>query len=489
MSVFMSVLDFFRRDRRGNVAVIFALSAIPILGATGVAVDYGRSTMAQARLTDILDAAVLAVGAKPTMDDTAAQTMITDWVNAQLGASATIQDWKIDSFTQSNGKITVTASATVPATITKLLGFETMPISVLSEAIRSINKLELALVLDTTASMNQPNTKMSGLKTAATTLVNKVTADAKADVKIAVVPYGQYVNIGVANRNQPWVSVPADYSTTKPPYCDADITSATICDASTSTKSTCYNDGIPYSCTKTTCTQSHVETYNPPKPGKCYPEKTTNYTFSGCIGSPAYPDNVKDDNPARVYPGYLNLSCTKTLVPLTTDYTAVKNTINSLTPSDPYTYLPSGLAWGFNALSAAVPLTEAAAYDATGRNLNPSKAIVLMTDGFNTVTRNTTTNKSNANFGKHDQSTAPKIATQANTWTAELCANIKAKNIEIYTVAYQLDSSLTGATEAKDMLKACASSANNFYDAADSAQLLAAFGQIAEDLNNLRLTR
>lgn len=469
--------------------MIFGLAAIPVVAATGVAIDYGRTAMAHSHLTDTLDAAVLAVGSKPAMTDAAATTLVNDWLSAKLADDSTIKDWKIDSLTQKDGKVTVTASANVPTTLTNIIGVANMPISVLSEAIRSVNKLELALVLDTTASMNQPNTKMSGLKTAATSLVNKVTADAKADVKIAVVPYGQYVNIGVANRNQPWVSVPADYSTTKDAYCDPDIKSATICDASTSTKSTCYNDGIPYSCTKTTCTQSHVETYDPPKPGKCYPAKTTNYTFSGCIGSPAYPDNVKDDNPARVYPGYLNLTCTKTFVPLTNNFTTVKNTINSLTPSDPYTYLPSGLAWGFNALSSAVPLTEAAAYDSTGRNLNPAKALVLMTDGFNTVTRNPTTNKSNANFGKHDQSTAPKIATQANTWTAELCANIKAKNIEVYTVAYQLDSSLTGATEAKDMLKACASSANNFYDAADSAQLLAAFGQIAEDLNNLRLTR
>ncbi len=477
----MSVLQSFRRDRRGNVAVIFALAAIPILGATGVAIDYGRSAMAQARLTDILDAAVLAVGSKPAMADDAAKTMVTDWVNSQLGNSATIQNWQITSFTQASGKITVTASATVPTTITKLLGFDTMPISTLSEAIRSINKLEVALVLDTTSSMNNPSTKMSGLRTAATNLVTKITADPKADVKIAVIPYDNYVNIGVANRNQPWVRVPADYSTSS---C---VTSATVCDTSTTTTTSCvkYNDGIPYTttCSTSTCTASHVVTYNPPK---C---TTTNYKFNGCLGSPAYPDNVRDDNPSRVYPGIMNATCTSQLVPLTNDVTAVKAKITALTAVTAYTYLPSGLAWGFNALSPDVPLTEAAAYDSTGRNLNPTKALVLMTDGFNTVTRNTTTSITSLNFGKHDQVASPKIATQANTWTAELCTNIKAKNIKVYTVAYQVDNTLVGAPEAKAMLQACATDANSYFDATDSTALIAAFGQIAEDMNNLRLTR
>ena len=493
----MSILNSLRRDRRGNVAVTFALAIIPLLGAAGVAIDYGRASLAKARMTEAVDAALLAVGSKPTMSDDAAKTMITNWVNAQL-KDQTIGSWEITSFKQDSGKIDLTVAGDVPTTIASLLGVQSLPIGVSSQAVRSINKLEVALVLDTTASMNQPATKMTSLKQAATDLVTKITADPKADVKIAVIPYGQYVNIGVANRNQPWVSVPADYSTTKDAYCDPDITSATICDKSTTTKTSCvkYSDGVPYTttCSTTTCTASHVETYDPPKKGTCYAAKTTNYTFSGCVGSPNYPDNVSDDNAARVYPGYLNLTCNSEMIPLTNDVSKVKTTIKNLTTKD-NTYIPSGLAWGFNALSPAVPLTEAAAYDPTGRNLNPSKALVLMTDGFNTMLRNTTTNKTSTSFGRHDKSPGTnadgsvKIPTQTNTWTAELCTNIKKKNIEVFTVAYTLDSSIPGAPEAKQMLKDCASSPDNFFDAADSAQLLAAFSQIAEDMNNLRLSR
>jgi Flp pilus assembly protein TadG len=493
----MWFFDFFRRDRRGNVAVTFALAAIPLLGATGAAVDYGRASVAKSRMADALDSALIAVGSKSAMSDDAAKAMITDWVNTQL-KDQTIGSWKIASFSQDGGKIDVTVSGTVPTTVASILGISSLPIAVASQAVRSINKLEVALVLDTTASMNQPATKMSSLKQAATDLVTKITADPKADVKIAVIPYGQYVNIGVANRKQPWVSVPDDYNTTKDAYCDPDVTSATVCDKSTTTKTSCtkYSDGVPYTttCSTTTCTASHTVTYDPPKKGTCYAAKTTPHVFSGCVGSPNYPDNVTDDNASRVYPGYIDLTCNSTMIPLTTNVATVKSTISGLTAKD-NTYIPSGLAWGFNALSSAVPLTEAAAYDSSGRNINPSKALVLMTDGFNTVLRNTTTNKTSTSFGRHDKSPgtnsdgSTKIATQTNTWTTELCNNIKAKNIEVFTVAYALDSSISGATEAKTMLKNCASNDGNFYDAADSAALLAAFSQIAEDMNNLRLSK
>jgi Flp pilus assembly protein TadG len=493
----MSLLSLLRRDRRGNVALTFALAAVPLFGAIGVAIDYGRATVARSRMADALDAAVLAVGSKPAMSDDAAKTMIKNWVDNQL-QNQTIGTWQVDTVSQANGKIDVTVSGSVPTTIASVIGFDSVPISVSSEAVRSVNKLEVALVLDTTLSMSQPASKLASLKTAANNLVTKITADPTADVKIAVIPYGQYVNVGVSNRSQPWISVPADYTSTTDAYCDPDITSETICDKKTTTTVACTQnkDGVVINttCSSTTCTQSHTVTYSPPKPGACHAATSTPHTFYGCVGSPNYPDNVRDDNPARVYPGYLDLKCNSEMIPLTTDVTKVKSTINGLTAKD-NTYIPAGLDWGFNILSPAVPITNAAAYDTSGRNLNPSKVLVLMTDGFNTMLRNTTTNKSSTSFGRHDKSPGTnsdgslKPATQTNTWTTELCTNIKAQNIEIFTVAYTLDDSIPGATDAKAMLKDCASSSDNFFDATDSDALLAAFSTIADDMNNLRLAR
>ena len=48
-----------RGDRRANVALIFGLSAVPLFGAVGLAVDYGGATAAKSRLDTALDAAAL----------------------------------------------------------------------------------------------------------------------------------------------------------------------------------------------------------------------------------------------------------------------------------------------------------------------------------------------------------------------------------------------------------------------------------------------
>ncbi len=51
----------FGRARSGQVAIVFALMSLPILFATGAAVDYGRRNAAKAQLDAAIDGAVLAV--------------------------------------------------------------------------------------------------------------------------------------------------------------------------------------------------------------------------------------------------------------------------------------------------------------------------------------------------------------------------------------------------------------------------------------------
>ncbi len=50
--------------REGSVAIIFALCAIPIFIAAGMAVDIGRAYAVKVRLGAALDAAALAVGSE-----------------------------------------------------------------------------------------------------------------------------------------------------------------------------------------------------------------------------------------------------------------------------------------------------------------------------------------------------------------------------------------------------------------------------------------
>ena len=135
-------------------------------------------------------------------------------------------------------------------------------------------------------------------------------------------------------------------------------------------------------------------------------------------------------------------------------------------------------------LSPAQPMTEGGAYDTAGPNRKPRKVLILMTDGANTKLMRAT--GAAATLGMHDISpVSPARAVQADTYTAELCTNIKAQKIEVYAVAFDIGTDVI----ARNMVKACATDDKHFYDAADSAALTAAFAAIAASLQALHLTK
>lgn len=60
MRSFSSLLNRFRRDRRGNIAVIFGIACIPLISAVGCAIDYSEATRMKAKLQSAADAAAVA---------------------------------------------------------------------------------------------------------------------------------------------------------------------------------------------------------------------------------------------------------------------------------------------------------------------------------------------------------------------------------------------------------------------------------------------
>ena len=475
-----ALIGRYLRDRRGVTALTFALSSMVLLGATFAAIDASRVSSARSELQDGLDAAILAAGIKNSTDSIVVNKVGSDFIKAQLSTNPNLQNLTVN-FTLGPKTITGTASADVDPVFMDLFTGSLVKLTANSEVVRGQDQtIELALVLDTTGSM--AGTKITTLKTAATSLVTKLFSGNATGVKIGVVPFANYVNVGVASRNQPWATVPADYSVTTP----AKTTTTTpSCDKTTciyeNYSCTKYNDGVPYNavCTRTlSCTTVKLN----PCPGPVTtttPAYTSNYTFRGCYGSPNYPQNVRDKDLGRKYPGFLNLNCSKQITPLTSTAATVTTAIAALTASDE-TYIPAGLAWGFNMLSQIQPLTDAAAYDTTGPNMKPRKVLILMTDGANTKLMN----KGN---GAHDGSVvAPARAVEADNWTAELCTYMKAEKIEIYTVAFEIP---VGDNISRDMVRNCATNAAHYYEATDSVALIAAFEAIGASLQSLRISK
>ncbi len=193
-------------------------------------------------------------------------------------------------------------------------------------------------------------------------------------------------------------------------------------------------------------------------------------SWSGCVGSRAYPYNVQDGNYDLVkVPGVNGAVCPAALLPLTQDKAALKKAINDLAASG-WTYIPSGTMWAWSMLSPQAPLTEAVDYGAL-KDVNGTKALLIMTDGDNTRAPDYPTHNST------DKSLADSL-------TKELCKNVKAEKIIVYTVAFEV----TDPT-IKAILRDCATSPGYYFDAKDSKSLTAAFNAIAASLRNISLSR
>lgn len=61
-----SLINRFIRDRRGNVVILFALTLIPMIGLTGLAIDYAMALRAKTVLDASTDSAVLAAATEAT---------------------------------------------------------------------------------------------------------------------------------------------------------------------------------------------------------------------------------------------------------------------------------------------------------------------------------------------------------------------------------------------------------------------------------------
>jgi Flp pilus assembly protein TadG len=76
----------FIRNERGNVAMIFAVSLVPLLGFVGAAIDYSRTTSARSSMKVALDSAALMVskdlGSNPAMSATEISAKATSYFNA-----------------------------------------------------------------------------------------------------------------------------------------------------------------------------------------------------------------------------------------------------------------------------------------------------------------------------------------------------------------------------------------------------------------------
>ncbi|HQF30438.1 MAG TPA: pilus assembly protein, partial [Hyphomicrobiales bacterium] len=200
-------LEAFGRNEKGSVAIIFALSLIPVLGVSGIAVDYSRLHVGRSSLQDVVDGAAVAIARYPgTLTKSEAKKLARQYVKAHL-QEENVTLGKVD-VSLTDTAISVTGSISMPTTFMGLFGYKTMETAALGEVVwSSAMHYEIALVLDNTGSME--GTKMTELKKAANTFIDLVTQRVpdKDNLKIGVVPFSTFVNVGKGYKDASWIDV------------------------------------------------------------------------------------------------------------------------------------------------------------------------------------------------------------------------------------------------------------------------------------------
>ncbi len=456
-------LKNFLPDVKGSIAPIFAIALIPIVLSAGAAIDYSRMAKDSAAMQNAIDSAVLAGGRDMlSLSKAKIKQEVRKYLKANLEPRLYAQIDKLKIKVKKSKKtLTANVEGASPTTLMNVIGRSELKYNITASTIAASGAIEVVLVLDNTYSMSVDN-KLVDLKAAASNFVTQLMAANKYEnvVRIGIVPFSQYVNVGLDNRKASWLSVADDSSTTvNRCYKSRKVLSKYGC-----VNKTGYNDGVPYTY------QQCKYTYGPPV--KICGPSTSSYTWKGCVGSRKQPWNLKDARPNRRVPGLLNQNCPSRLTELTYSESKLTSQIKAMVATGE-TYIPAGLMWGLRVISNKQPFNQGVTYG-QAKKKNVKKVIVLMTDGENQ--RSAQLPGSAQHWGKN--------LSQANQWTTDACNEIKGNKISLYTVTF--GPSIPNA--ARELIRNCATSTSQYFHAASGTDLKSAFQDILDDLNKLRLT-
>ena len=229
----------FLANTAGNTSMVFMMTLLPCAGFVGMMTDYGRSFVVKQEITTALDAAAL-VGGR-TFDQTGNMAQSAQAAKVYFSKSlpryikASLSSVKTDA----KGNVTMSAGANMKPMFLPLVGINNIEIksSVKSLAADSSSgngnlagkNVEVALVMDVTGSMGQ-NNKLINAKTAAKDLINillPASGVGARSVRISVVPFSQYVNIG------PFVNAATGNVPTQPVVTNGTPVTKTVCNYTT----------------------------------------------------------------------------------------------------------------------------------------------------------------------------------------------------------------------------------------------------------------
>jgi Flp pilus assembly protein TadG len=446
-SRFRAAARRFAGAKDGNIAVIFAIAAVPLITFVGAAIDYTRANSARSSMQAALDSTALML-AKDLSDGTIKTSQISAKATTYFTALYTNADAKsvavtatYTASTSMGSTIVVNGSGAVTTDFLKVAGFPNLNFNTSSTSAWGNVRMRVAMALDNTGSMAQDG-KMPAMQTAAKSLIDQLSALAKnpGDIYISIVPFAKDVNMGASNYTQPWI----DWT---------DWDAANGCSSSSYTsQSSCLSHGKTWNVDHTKWTG-------------CFTDRTQDFDTTNTTPTAS---NTSTLFPAEEYVSGSEKYCKSSnnpylqpIMPLSYDWTSLKTLVGNMEPTG-NTNQGIGLAWAWMTLGTNLPFNA----PAKDPNYTYKDAIILLSDGLNTQNR------------------WYSNASQIDARQKILCDNAKAAGITIYTVQVN-----TGGDPTSQVLQYCASGTDKFFLITNASQTVAAFNSIGTSLSKLRVAR
>lgn len=444
----------FAADEAGTSVILFGLMSFAAVTFVGAAVDTTRWLSARTHTVDAIDAAVLAAGRalQTGASEEAARDLARQYyLSNTTGRSEVIED-TVD-FEVRNNRTTVAATgrAYIRTPLLALAHVKKLPLFMSSEGSEATTAQdssanyyrEVSLMLDVSGSMCSPCTKRDDMQAAARDLVEimmKNNTTSPYWSKVAIVPFSGDV---------------------RPP--------ASLYDSAAEPSAPATREFTVTSGGKKPKTTTH--TY---QKTVCLSERSGDESYTN-----AAPGAGKYMMPVYTKSGSCSVSAASTIQPLSNDKATVLAKINGLTTGGG-TAGHLGTAWAYYMISPEWNSVLPAASQVSPYGTAKLKKIaVLMTDGaYNQEYDANGIDTSDSNGGA---SVNGKTSAQQ---AVAICAEMKKRGIDVFTVGFDLPS-----TSAAQTLASCATDASMAYTVATGEQLRAAFRDIAIRTTELHLAK
>ena len=186
------------RARRGNVAITFAFTLIPLLALVGAAVDLSRANSVRTSLQLAVDSTALMLSKKAASASSDEMKGLVETYFAGLFKRPDATNTKVSATysTTAGSQVVVSGSADMDTEFMSILGFKTINLTATSTAKWGASRLRVALVLDTTGSMASDG-KIGALITATNNLLSQLqsAASVDGDVYVSIIPFAKDVRI------------------------------------------------------------------------------------------------------------------------------------------------------------------------------------------------------------------------------------------------------------------------------------------------------